>query len=86
MYIASWAHIGITVNTKAQYVTIPDANFVTWLQTNVPSAMTGNQMDTTNSVVTSLDSVNVNNQNIADITGIQYFDSLKYFNCDAIVQ
>jgi len=33
-------------NVKAQYVTIPDVNFRNWLQSNIPSAMIGNQMDT----------------------------------------
>jgi hypothetical protein len=29
--------------TKAQWVTIPDANFATWLNTNYPSCMNLNQ-------------------------------------------
>lgn len=44
---------------KAQFVTIPDANFVNWLQGNVPSAMIGNQMDTTSLAVTSRTFVDV---------------------------
>jgi len=32
---------------KAQWVTIPDANFVTKLTQLFPSCMNGNQMDTT---------------------------------------
>ena len=67
--------------TKAQYVTIPDAKFVAWLQTNIPSAMTGNQMDTTSTAVTSLTSINVENDSIGDLTGVQYFDSLKTLDC-----
>lgn len=63
------------------YVTIPDANFVTWLQSNVPSAMVGNQMDTTNLAVTTRTNVSIDNLAISDITGIQYFDSLQDLYC-----
>ncbi|MBL7934389.1 MAG: T9SS type A sorting domain-containing protein [Bacteroidia bacterium] len=70
-------------NLKAQtYVTIPDANFVTWLQTNIPSAMNGNQMDITSPAITSQTMIVVSNQNISDLTGIEYFTSLLYLNCE----
>src|SRR5437016_5153900 len=68
-------------NAKAQFVTIPDAKFVTWLQANVPSAMVGNQMDTTSVAVTLRTSINVVNLGIADLAGVQYFDSLKFLDC-----
>lgn len=73
--------VGFCLNIEAQFVTIPDANFVTWLQTNIPSAMSGNQMDTTSSAVTTCHSINVSGQLIADITGVQYFDSLTHLDC-----
>ncbi len=66
-----------TLNLKAQFVTIPDANFVTWLQANIPSAISGNQMDTTNSAVTLRASLILENASITDLTGVQYFDGLK---------
>ena len=34
------------IPAKAQWVTIPDANFATWLNTNYPSFMNGNKIDT----------------------------------------
>ncbi|MES2133091.1 MAG: T9SS type A sorting domain-containing protein [Bacteroidota bacterium] len=68
-------------NLKAQFVTIPNANFVSWLQTNVPSAMNGNQMDTTNVAITTYTYINVQNLGITDLTGVQYFDSLKALDC-----
>ncbi len=68
-------------NLKAQFVTIPNANFVSWLQTNVPSAMNGNQMDTTNVAVTTHTYINVQNLGITNLTGVQYFDSLKALDC-----
>ncbi len=68
-------------NSKAQYVTIPNANFVAWLQANVPAAMSGNQMDTTKLAVTTRTNINVCNAGINDLSGVQYFDSLQYLNC-----
>lgn len=66
---------------KAQFVTIPDANFVAWLQGNVPGAMTGNQMDTTSLAVTNRKYIKLHNLNIADLTGIKYFTSLDTLEC-----
>lgn len=66
------------------WVTIPDANFVTYLQTTIPSAMSGNQMDTSNPLVTTTtDSIIFTNRNIFNLSGIQYFSSLTYLNCDS---
>lgn len=68
--------------TKSQtYVTIPDANFVTWLQANISSAMSGNQMDISDLAVATRTNVNVNYQGIVDLTGIQYFTALKNLSC-----
>ncbi|MEO8760725.1 MAG: T9SS type A sorting domain-containing protein [Bacteroidia bacterium] len=66
---------------KAQYVTIPDAKFAAYLQSIIPAAMNGNQMDTTNTAVTTLTRIYVENDSIGDLTGIQYFDSLKTLDC-----
>lgn len=64
------------------YVTIPDANFVSWLQTNIPSAMSGNQMDTTNiAVTTTTHTIDVVGKNISNLYGIQYFSSLDTLYC-----
>lgn len=66
---------------KAQYVTIPDAKFAAYLQSIIPAAMNGDQMDTTNMAVIALTRINVKNDSIGDLTGVQYFDSLKTLNC-----
>ena len=66
---------------KAQYVTIPDSNFAAWLQSNIPSAMIGNQMDTISLAVTTRTNISVENIGIGDLTGVQYFDSLKVLDC-----
>lgn len=74
--------IAMNFALKAQnYVTIPDANFVAWLTANIPSAMNGNLMDTSSVAVTTRISINVENNSITDLTGIQYFDSLKILHC-----
>ncbi len=68
-------------NTDAQFVTIPDANFRTWLNTHgYASCMNGNQMDTTCSAVVNATSVSCNNASITNLTGISY-DSLKTLSC-----
>lgn len=69
--------------SKAQnYVTIPDANFVAWLTTNIPSAMNGNQMDTSSIAVKTLPNIVVGNSFIHDLTGLQYFSALTNLDCE----
>lgn len=76
---------------KAQYVTIPDPNFVTWLQANVPSAMNGNQMDTTSLAVTTKtiidlqpNQTNPNPPAIINYFGLQFFKGLITLNISTI--
>ena len=66
---------------KAQWVTIPDPNFVAWLQANYPTCMNGNLMDTTCSGIMNATNVSCGYQNIFDLTGIQYFDNLDTLTC-----
>lgn len=68
---------------KAQTVVIPDANFVMYLQSTLPSAMSGNLLDTTNLLVTTTThSIIANNLSISNIYGIQFFKSLTYLECN----
>jgi hypothetical protein len=56
---------------KAQWVTIPDPNFVTYLQTNYPSCMNGNQMDTTCAGIVNATSLDVSlTFAISDLNGV----------------
>jgi Leucine-rich repeat (LRR) protein len=73
----------LPVKCKAQtWVTIPDANFATYLQSIIPAAMSGNQMNTSSTLVTTTtQTISVSNKNIANLSGIQYFTSLTYLNC-----
>lgn len=73
----------LTVNFsfKAQnYVTIPDTNFVTWLQTKYPNCMNGNQMDTTCSDLMNFQGAMISYANINDLTGIKYLN-LNSLDC-----
>ena len=73
----------LTINSSAQtYVTIPDANFVTYLQGLIPAAMSGNQLNTSSTLVTTTThTINVNSLSIANLSGVQYFSSLTYLDC-----
>jgi Leucine-rich repeat (LRR) protein len=76
--------IGLTNKTFSQTtVTIPDTNFATYLQAVIPTAMNGKQMDTSKVCVKTLTSLNVSSKNIADLTGVQYFPSLKLLYCNS---
>lgn len=73
-------------NAKAQFVTIPDANFRNFLQTNYPTAFnSAGKMDTTNSLVVVEYSLNCSYNNIANLDGVQYFKSLYRLECSANV-
>ena len=73
--------------TSAQWVSIPDTNFGTWLNTYGYSAcLQGNntvgwQMDTTCNYVTSNLSLYCVYAQITDLTGIEYFDNLEILTC-----
>jgi len=71
----------LSKTANAQFVTIPDANFVTYLQSNFPGCMVGNQMDTTCTSITTATTVFAYSLGISDLTGIQYFDNLADLIC-----
>ncbi|MEI6489476.1 MAG: T9SS type A sorting domain-containing protein [Bacteroidota bacterium] len=73
--------LALNFNSKAQYVTIPDANFVTWLTSNFPTCMSGNQMDTTCAGITGATQMDVSGLSISDLTGVQYFTSMQSLDC-----
>ncbi len=72
----------ITGISRAQFVTIPDPNFVSFLQSLYPMCMSGSDMDTTCSNITLEVDVDVSFAFISDLEGIQYFDSLKFLTCN----
>lgn len=78
----------ITTIVSAQNVTIPDANFATWLSTSdYASCIVGNQLDTvcvqnTIAGMTMVPTVSCSYQNIVSLEGIQYFTGLKQLIAD----
>ncbi len=81
LFLLFLALIAITP-AKAFLVTIPDANFRARLQTLYPACFVGTQMETTCTSVTTAISLNVDNLNIANLSGVQYFTSLQNLQCN----
>jgi Leucine-rich repeat (LRR) protein len=67
------------VPAKAQWVTIPDANFAAYLQTNYPFCMNGNQMDVI--LAQNISALYIYNLNITDLTGLEYCINLITLDC-----
>ena len=68
--------------SKAQFVTIPDTNFVNWLNANgFSTCMNGNQLDTTCQDVISSDTIGCAASGINNLSGIEYFDNLITLYC-----
>ncbi|MBK7966793.1 MAG: hypothetical protein IPK10_17085 [Bacteroidetes bacterium] len=62
-----------TKHTKAQFVTIPDTNFVNWLNNNgYSSCLINNQLDTTCNAVVTTKNIYMFNVGISDLTGIVF--------------
>lgn len=68
---------------SAQFVTIPDAEFASYLSLNLPNCMSGNQLDTTCVDIQSFFSVNVSSSMIVTLEGVQYLDSVKTLLCNS---
>src|SRR5687768_16003435 len=66
---------------KAQWVNIPDSNFVSFLTLQYPLCMNGSMMDTTCNAVMNVTSLYPYNRNISDLTGAQYFDKVAILDC-----
>jgi len=81
--ILSLLALALCLNTNAQtWVVIPDANFVTYLQTLVPAAMQNDSLNTSSTLVTtSIHTINVRSKNISNLSGVEYFTSLTYLDC-----
>jgi len=71
----------LNISIKAQYVTIPDANFRAYLQLNFPSCMNGNDLDTTCTGILNATSMDVQYLDISDLTGVTCFKNMKVLNC-----
>ena len=68
---------------QTPYVAIPDSNFVHYLKTIVPTAFKGDSLNRSSTLVTTTtDSIIVHGAGITNLSGIQYFTSLTYLNCN----
>ena len=79
-------------SARAQYIAIPDSNFGNWIRHNGGDSvcLTGNgtvgwQLDTTCSVILNTTTLSISGRTIRDLTGIQYFKSLRYLSCSGSV-
>ena len=71
-----------TFATKAQYVTIPDAGFRNFIiNAGMGTCLNGNQLDTTCMLIRSRTTIDCSGYAIANLDGIQYFDSLLSLDC-----
>jgi len=67
---------------NAQFVYIPDTNFVNYLNTyGFSSCMNGNMMDITCPDVINAIALSCYDSNIEDLTGLQYFVNLRHLDC-----
>ena len=67
----------LSLLSKAQFVSIPDANFKTFLISQFPTCFnTSQQMDTTCSDIINASTLNAGALSIVNLDGIQYFDNL----------
>ena len=70
-----------TRQIQAQYVNIPDSNFRAFLYTQFPSAIAGNQLDTSNINVVNTTAIHCDSLHIKNLDGLQYFNNLQVFSC-----
>jgi uncharacterized repeat protein (TIGR01451 family) len=75
--------ICISKLSYGQYVVIPDSNFKNLLQSRYPGCISGNMLDTTCAAIVNETILECPAANIADLTGVQYFDNLITLNCEA---
>ena len=68
-------------SSQAQFAFIPDTNFRNFLMNNgFAGCMKGDSLDTTFTAVVNATSIICNNQNIQNLSGIEYFDNLQQLN------
>ena len=80
-YIFLLVLYSVSLKTQAQWITIPDTNFVAKLNQLYPQCMIGNLMDTTCNSIVSTTILDINYLGIYDPFGIQFFDSLQELHC-----
>jgi len=75
--------IGFAFTTQAQYVTIPDSAFATWLYNHGNTqCVNGYLLDTTCIPVLTRSIMDCRGQDISSLEGVQYFKNLRQLYCD----
>lgn len=72
--------VGLQINAQIWFV-IPDASFAAYLRSIIPAAMQNDSLNTSSTLVTTTQVINVSDLGIANLNGIQYFTSLTNLNC-----
>ncbi|MCC7501060.1 MAG: DUF11 domain-containing protein [Flavobacteriales bacterium] len=78
----AFALLTATANCLWAQFPVPDAAFASRLSILVPSAMSGNLLNTSDPAVQSLAYMNVSGAGINDLDGIQYFTGLQSLICN----
>ena len=66
------------------YVLIPDPNFAAYLQTIVPTAMSGNSLNISHTLVTiGTKTIDATYKNVSNLSGVEYFSSLTHLICQS---
>jgi uncharacterized repeat protein (TIGR01451 family) len=77
----------LSTSAHAQgYVSIPDPEFVSYLQTNYPTCMNGSQLDTTCSEILSVTHLDIEWVSVSNLDGLQYFDGLTNLRVTGIIK
>jgi len=76
----------LSTYARAQYVNIPDPEFVTYLQTNYPACMNGAQLDTTCAGIRSVTHLTLGWASVSNLDGLQYFDGLTNLKVMGIIK
>jgi uncharacterized repeat protein (TIGR01451 family) len=70
----------IGIRLQAQWYQVPDTNFQSFLSANFVTALQGDSINSTDSLVLSTEWLDLDTLNIASIQGIQGFQNLKHFS------
>ncbi|MCO4814613.1 MAG: hypothetical protein KC454_07860 [Flavobacteriales bacterium] len=73
--------IALSINSFAQNVNIPDANFKYYLVWNTPINTNGDSEIQISEAADYTGSIECSNKNISDLTGIEAFTNLTYLDC-----
>lgn len=67
--------------TAQTFISIPDPVFASVLMSDIPSAMTGNQLNINSPLINTYLTLNLENSTVTDLTGISYLTSLQNLDC-----